>query len=208
MNNLKKYMSGDKISLIIALFVMIILFSFFSPYFLTTDNIINILVAAALMGLVAIGETYLLISGLVDLSAGSVAAFSSVLIAVLLQKGMSVFLSILIVVAFGLIIGIINGLIVNKLEIEPFIATLATMTIVRGLAFILSKGKPIFISNEEFLFLGSGTILSIPIPVVILIAFFIIFGIILAKTRFGRNIYVIGGNKKAAFLAGLSPKKK
>ncbi|MGB6129824.1 MAG: ABC transporter permease [Psychrilyobacter sp.] len=207
MERIKKYVSGGKLSLFVALVVMWVIFSMLSPYFFTTQNSINILVAASLMGLVAIGETYLLIGGLVDLSPGSTAALSSVIVAILLRSGLNMGLAIIISIIIGIFIGMINGIIVNKLEIEPFIATLASMTIVRGAAFIFSGGKPIFVSNKNFILLGKTRVLGIPIPVLILIAVFIIFGIILGRTSFGRNIYVIGGNKKASFLAGLNPQK-
>lgn len=207
MERIKKYVSGGKLSLFVALVVMWVIFSMLSPYFFTTQNSINILVAASLMGLVAIGETYLLIGGLVDLSPGSTAALSSVIVAILLRSGLNMGLAIVISIIIGIFIGMVNGIIVNKLEIEPFIATLASMTIVRGAAFIFSGGKPIFVSNKNFILLGKTRVLGIPIPVLILIAVFIIFGIILGRTSFGRNIYVIGGNKKASFLAGLNPQK-
>ncbi len=204
---IKNALSGDKIGLIIALVVMIGVFSFISPYFFTLENTINIFIAASIMGLVAIGETYLLISGAVDLSPGSTAAFSSVLIAILLRAEMSLFLAIPLVLAAGILVGACNGIIVNKLEIEPFIATLASMSIVRGMAFILSGGKPIFISNKSFLLIGKERILGVPVPVIILIVAFIIFAFILRRTTFGRSIYIVGGNKKAAFLAGLKPQR-
>jgi len=207
MKKLKTFLKGDKLSLILALIVMWSVFAFLSPYFFTTQNTINILIAASLMGLVAIGETYLLIGGLVDLSPGSTAALSSVIVALLLKSGFNLGLAILISILVGVFIGIINGLIINKLEIEPFIATLASMTIVRGAAFILSKGKPIFVMDKTLISLGKTRILGIPIPVLILIAAFIVFAMILSRTKFGRNIYVIGGNKKAAFLSGLNPER-
>lgn len=207
MERIKKYVSGGKLSLFVALVVMWVIFSMLSPYFFTTQNSINILVAASLMGLVAIGETYLLIGGLVDLSPGSTAALSSVIVAILLRSGLNMGLAIIISIIIGIFIGMVNGIIVNKLEIEPFIATLASMTIVRGAAFIFSGGKPIFVSNKNFILLGKTRVLGIPIPVLILIAVFIIFSIILGRTSFGRNIYVIGGNKKASFLAGLNPQR-
>lgn len=206
--NIKESEIMDKIGLIIALILIIIIFSVFNKHFFSMANFINVLVAASLIGLVAIGETYLIIAGLVDLSAGSVAAFASVLVAVLAASGMNSFLAILIVIISGVIIGLANALAVNKLNLEPFIATLATMSIMRGLAYIICGGKPVFITDSVLLQLGSYRIFGImPIPVLIMIIMFIVFGVILAKTRFGRSIYVLGGNKYAARLAGLHPTK-
>ena len=96
---------------------------------------------------------------------------------------------------------------INKIKLEPFIATLATMSIVRGFAYIICNGNPIYISNKAVISFGRDRFLGIPFPVIILILGFIIFGVLLAKTRFGRSVYVIGGNKEAARLAGLDPKK-
>jgi ribose transport system permease protein len=198
---------NDKIGLIIALIAVVIIFSIFNHNYFTYTNMMNILTAASLTGLVAIGESFLVIAGLVDLSAGSVAAFASVLVAVLLAKGFGFGLSILIAIISGILVGYINALAINKVKLEPFIATLATMSIVRGFAYIICSGNPIYISNKTTINFGRNRILGIPYPVIVLILMFIIFGIILAKTRFGRSIYVIGGNKQAARLAGLKPEK-
>jgi len=198
---------NETIGLVFALFAIIAIFSLFNKNYFSVANMMNILVAASLTGLVAIGESYLVIAGLVDLSAGSVAAFASVLAAVLLSSGVGFFLTIVIVVVVGIMVGLINGLVITKIKLEPFIATLATMSIIRGFAYIICDGRPIYISNEVAIAFGRNRLLGIPYPVIILIVAFIIFGIVLAKTRFGRSIYVIGGNKEAARLAGLNPKK-
>ncbi|GMQ61827.1 ABC transporter permease [Vallitalea maricola] len=207
LKTLREKIPSDRIGLLIALIVMIAVFSLFNKHFFSYKNMINILIAASLTGLVAVGETYLVIAGLVDLSAGSVAAFGSVLAAVVLSSTGNVFVTVVIVILAGILIGIFNAVTVNSLKLEPFIATLASMSIVRGLAYIICNGKPVFITNNSFLKLGSQRIFGIPVPVIILIISFIIFGVILSKTRFGRSIYVVGGNKEAARLAGLNPKR-
>lgn len=205
--NILKKIPADKIGLTIALIVTIIIFSAFNPNYFSSTNLINILVASSLVGLVAIGETYLIIAGLNDLSTGSVAAFASVIAAVLSAKGMPFGIVVIITLVVGIGIGFINAIAVNKIKLEPFIATLATMSIMRGFAYIVCDGKPVYIMNETFIKFGSKRLIGIPIPVIILIIAFIIFGIILSKTSFGRSIYVIGGNKDAARLAGLNPQK-
>ena len=206
-NKLKLNKLSDKLGLIGALIAIILVFSLFNNNFFSNANMINILVAASLTGLVAIGETYLVIAGQIDMSAGSVAAFTSVLAAVLLQKGAGVISTLLLVVASGLLVGYINGWAVNKIKLEPFIATLATMSIVRGFAYIICDGKPVYIMDNTFLSFGKERFLGLPYPVIVLIIAFIIFGLILAKTRFGRSVYVIGGSKEAARLAGLNPQR-
>lgn len=198
----------DRIGLIIALVAIVSVFSIFNHNFFSMQNMINILMASSLIGLVAIGETYLIISGSVDLSAGSVAAFASVLSAVLLSKGVNTVFTVGIVLAVGAGIGYVNALSVTKLKLEPFIATLATMSIFRGFAYILCGGRPIFINNQSFIKLGSHRIFGlVSFPIIVLIVGFIVFGIILNRTRFGRNTYVLGGNKYAARLAGVNPTK-
>ncbi|MBC7960631.1 MAG: ABC transporter permease [Vallitaleaceae bacterium] len=200
-------LKNDKLGLFIALIAISVLFSSLSPYFFTYKNLINILIAASLVGLVAIGESYLVIAGYVDLSAGSVAAFSGVLTSILLLNGYNTATTLLIVIVCGALIGVINASMVNYLRLESFIATLATMSIFRGFAYILCEGKPVFISNRTFLKIGVDRIFGVPIPIIILLIAFIIFGIVLKNTTFGRNIYIIGGNKTAARLAGINPRK-
>lgn len=210
MNSNKKFISkipNDKIGLIIALIVIVMIFSFFNENYFSSTNVMNILIAASLTGLVAIGETYLIIAGMIDLSAGSVAAFASVLAAVLLSKGINLGVTLIVVIASGAIVGYINALGVNKIKLEPFISTLATMSILRGVAYIICDGKPVYIANQTVINFGKDRFLGIPMPVIILILAFAVCGVLLSKTRFGRSVYVIGGNKEAARLAGLNPQK-
>ncbi|WP_312641319.1 ABC transporter permease [Hydrogenoanaerobacterium sp.] len=204
----KRIIKSDKIGLIVALILIIIIFSVLTgnKYF-TPSNIINILISSSIVGLVVIGECYLVITGHVDLSPGSVAAFSGVLVCLLLNKGVPMFLAIPIVVAGGLLIGLLNALLVNKLKLEAFIATLASMSIFRGLAYIICGGKSVFVTDKTFLKLGAGRILGVPIPVIIFIITFVIFMVLLSRTRFGRSVYMVGGNAVAARLAGINAQK-
>lgn len=197
----------DSFGLIIALIVIVTIFSLLNPNYFTMVNLRNILVAASVTGLVAIAETYLIIGLLIDLSVGSVVAFASVFTALLLQRGYDFPLTIIIVLTSGILVGLVNAAAINKVKLEPFIATLATMSIIRGLAYIISDGLPIYIMDNAVLTFGNGTIVGIPIAVLILVLAFIVFGIVLAQTRFGRNIYIIGGNREAARLAGLNPER-
>lgn len=201
-----KSFSIENIGLIITMITMIVIFTSINSNYSSSVNLINILVAASLVGLVAIGETYLIIGGAVDLSPGATAALASVLVAVFITNlGMNPVLAMIIVVLIGGVIGLMNALIVNKLKIEPFIATLASMSIVRGFAYIACGGRPVYIANDWFLNLNKVRILWLPVSVIVLIIAFVVFGIVLKKTVFGRNIYVIGGNKTAARLAGINP---
>jgi ribose transport system permease protein len=204
----RTFLKSEKLGLLIALVLIIIIFSILTDNkFFQVNNIINILIASAIVGLVAIGESYLLIAGHVDLSPGSVAAFSGVLVTLLLSKGLSMWIAMPMIIIVGLGIGFINSLLVNKIKLEPFIATLASMSVFRGLAYIICDGKAIFVTDKHFLKMGVGRIFNIPIPVIIFLVMFIIFAVILAKTRFGRSVYMVGGNATAARLAGINAQK-
>jgi ribose transport system permease protein len=205
---LKRIIHSEKLGLMAALVLVVIVFSVLTEgNFISRNNIINILIASAIVGMVVIGECYLLITAHVDLSPGSVAAFSGVLVSLLLRNGMPLGPAVLIVIVIGLCVGYINSLLVNKLKLEAFIATLATMSIFRGLAFIICGGKAVFVTNMFFLRMGSGRFLGVPIPVIIFIVSYIVFMVILARTRFGRNVYMVGGNAVAARLAGINAQK-
>ena len=203
----KLHISGDKLVLICAIIAVFILFTMLNKNFFSFQNIINILVAASLVGLVAIGHTYLIIAGQNDLSPGSVAAFSGTMAALLVSMGVPFFAAVLITIAFAILIGLFNAFMVNKIHLEAFIATLVTQSIIRGAAYIICDGKPVAISNKAFLSLGKLRFLNIPLSVWIMLVCILIFGIILSKTKFGRSVYAIGGNQDAARLAGLNPQR-
>ena len=199
--------NGNLIVLLIALVVVIAGFSLLNRNFLTTVNMVNILIAASLVGLVAIGHTYLIIEGQNDLSPGSLVAFLGVLSALLVSKGISFGVTLLITMCAGVIVGLCNAFMVNKLKLEAFIATLVTQSVMRGFAYIICDGKSVGITNQTFIWVGKARLLGLPFSVWLMIIAFIIGGVILAKTRFGRSVYAIGGNSQAARLAGMNPQR-
>lgn len=203
--------NGSILVLMCALVLVVVVFTSLNKNFLSYTNMINILVAASLVGLVAIGETYLIIAGLNDLSPGSVAAFSGVLAALLVSKMTMPFpAAVAVTLVVAMAAGLFNAWMVSFIKLEPFIATLVTQAIFRGFAYILCDGKPVAVSDPMFIGLGKirlGGSQGIPLTVILLILAFIVFGFILAKTTFGRSIYAIGGNRDAARLAGLKPRK-
>ena len=205
---LRQLLRSDKIGLLAALAIIVIVFQVLTgnKYF-TQANIINIMIAMSVVGLVTIGESFLLITGKVDLSPGSVAAFSGVLVALLLNTGMNMYLAIGIVVIVGLGIGMLNALLINKLKLEAFIATLATMSVFRGLAYIICGGKAVFITNGNYLKFGAGRFLGVPIPVILFLILFFAFMVVLSRTRFGRSVYMVGGNPTASRLTGINSQK-
>ena len=198
---------GDKLVLLIALIGVFILFTILNKNFLSITNVVNILVAASLVGVVAIGHTYLIIAKQNDLSPGSLAALSGVVVALLLQAGLPIPVAILITLCVGAVVGLFNSWMVNFIKIEAFIATLVTQMIVRGAAYIICDGKPVSISNQAFNNIGKVRLIGIPVSVWVMIICLVVFGFILAKTRFGRSVYAIGGSTEAARLAGLNPKR-
>lgn len=205
---LKIPVSGNQLVLICALIAITIIFSALNPNYFTYGNLINILVSSTLIGLTSIGITYLIMVGGNDLSAGAVAAFAGVFVAWMLKEtGINWIAACVIAILVAGIAGLLNALMVTKLKIVPFIATLVSQSVWRGFAYLLCEGKPISVSNQAFLNFGKARIggtNGIPITVIIMFVCFIIFGYILSHTKFGRSIFAIGGNAEAARLAGIN----
>lgn len=202
------YIGGDKLVLIAAIVVVFIIFTMQNENFLSWVNIVNLLLAASLVGLVAIGHTYIIIAGQNDLSPGSIAAFSGVLAAIFVSNwGFPIWVALPLTIIVGAAAGCFNAFMVTVLKLEAFIATLVTQSIIRGFAFIICGGRPISISDPTFIKMGKVRFLDIPLAVWVTIFCIILFGFVLAKTKFGRSVYAIGGNKDAARLAGLNPRR-
>lgn len=206
-NKIRWAVPGDKLILIGAIIVVIVIFTALNPNYLSWTNFTNILVGVSLTGLVAIGHTYLIIAGQNDLSPGSVCAFTGVLSALLVSRGVPFFVALIITLLSGVIVGFFNAWMVNKIKIEAFIATLVSQFVFRGFAYILCDGRPVSITDKTFLWIGGTRFLTIPLSVWIMVLLLVFFGIVLGKTKFGRSVYAIGGNKDAARLAGLNPQK-
>lgn len=194
---------SSNLGIFIALIIMVIIFTILKSTYLSKANILNILISCSVVGLVTIGETFLMIAGQIDMSCGSVSAFSGVMIAVLLIAEWPMIPAILIVVAVGACIGLVNAFLVTKLNISFFIATLATQSIFR----IICGGKSVSVTHATFLKIGSTRFFGISLPIYIFLILIAVFAVILARTRFGRSIYMVGGNSNAARLAGIQSKK-
>nr|WP_276330808.1 ribose ABC transporter permease [Halanaerobium congolense] len=192
----------------IGLLILVIVLSFMSPYFLTIPNILNIIRQVSIIAIVSFGMTMVILTGGIDLSVGSMLAFSGAISAgMMVNSGLNVFLAIFIGLAAGTALGFFNGLAVAKAKLPAFIVTLAMMTIARGFTLIYTNGRPISGFNETFRFFGAGYLGRIPIPVVIMFMFLVIIYILLKKTPFGRYIYAIGGNETATKLSGINTEK-
>ncbi len=205
LKNKLSFLNGDKLVLMVALVVVFVVFNSLNSNFFSTVNIVNILVASSLVGLVAIGHTYLIIAGQNDLSSGSLAALAGVSTALFVASGIPFLLAIFFSLIIMIVVGFFNAFMVNKIKLEPFIATLVTQSIIRGVAYIICGGIPIAINDPTFLSLGRIRFLNIPLGVWVSIVAILIFGFILKKTKFGRSVYAIGGSEDAARLAGLNP---
>lgn len=184
-----------------------VIMSFVSPYFLTYNNIMALLIAVSVQGIIVIGMTILFTAGDFDLSVGSTLALSGAVVAMSLKAGIPIPLSILLAIIVGGIIGLINGLIVAKIGINPFITTLGMMNVVRGLVLIITGGNNIIGLSRGFTALGQGKILGIQNPIWISIILIIIADILLRKAQFFRQNYFIGGNPIAALFSGINVDK-
>jgi len=186
----------------VALFVSL---SILSPYFLTVDNLSSVARQTAVINIIAIGMTLVIISGGIDLSVGSVLAFSGVCGTLLMERGMGVVSSTLLGIFSGLAWGLGNGLIVTQFRVPPFIATLGCMGMARGLTLLITDGIPVTAIPKNFGRLGDGIFFGmIPVPVVILLGIGVMLSYVLRYTRLGRYAYAIGGNAQAAYLSGIN----
>jgi len=189
-------------SIVWALVILAIATNILYPGFFEIANLRNILSQNAPVGLVAIGMTYVLIAGGFDLSVAAIFALAGVCFA---KFATSMPLAFALIAALGVggAAGAINGLIVTRLQVNPFVATLGTASVFGGLAFIYSDSNPIFVEKESFTFLGSGDVFGVPVSIVIFAVAFVVGGLVLAKSVYGRWVYSVGGNNEAARLAGI-----
>lgn len=174
-----------------------------SSRFLTTGNLLNVLRQTSINAVIATGMTFVILTGGIDLSVGSVLAYAGVIMAALLATQLPLIVSIALVLLLGAAIGAVTGLVITKGKVQPFIATFVSLTILRGATLVFTDGKPIDAGSEAFAVLGQGYELGIPVPIYIMAAVVGLAYYILGHTRFGRYVYAIGGNEEAARLSGL-----
>ncbi|MDB5056167.1 MAG: Ribose transporter permease [Bacilli bacterium] len=191
----------NKFGLFAGFIVLLIIMSFSSPFFLTETNLINILRQVTVVGVIAVGMTFAIISAGIDLSVGAILAFSGIAMAGMQSEG--AFIAIVIALLAGIICGFANGIAVSVGKVQPFIVTLASMTIIRGLTLILSDGQPISITNSTLLGIGKSYIGPIPTLVVIFAIVIFLGWILLSKMKFGRHTFAIGSSETASKLAGI-----
>lgn len=190
-----------------ALILLSITFSITCDNFLTAPNLFNVARQVSIVGVCAVGMTFVILMGAMDLSVGAVIGISSVTAAVMMRSGLSPILATTVSLVVGTFIGLLIAFIVNKVKIVPIIVSLGMMTALRGVCYIIAEGKPIYGIPKEFLVLGQGYVSVIPMPVVIMLIIFVIGYVILEKTTIGRAVYGTGGNEDASRLSGVSVEK-
>lgn len=200
-NNLSKYKS------LIGLFVLCIAISILTPRFLSVSNITNVLTQVSVNAIIAIGMTFVILTGGIDLSVGSTLAISGAVAAYIIKSTGNVFLAILAAVVIGVGIGIINGIVISKGKVQAFIVTLASMTIFRGMTYVFTNGNPISGLVGSFNSIGNAKVGVLPLPVIITVATVAIAYYVLTQTRFGRYLYALGGNEDSARLSGINTDK-
>ncbi|MGL4797118.1 MAG: ABC transporter permease subunit, partial [Paraclostridium sp.] len=196
---------------LVGLLGLVIVVALLSPSFLTVNNILNVLRQTSINAIIAAGMTFVILTGGIDLSVGSILGFSGAVAAYTLASGQSILIALALALVVGTGIGFINGVVISKGKLQPFIATLASMTILRGATLVFTDGKPITIGSEgsalAFGKIGGGSILAIPTPALIMIAVFVVCYYILNQTKIGRYTYALGGNEEATKLSGLDTDK-
>jgi putative xylitol transport system permease protein len=197
--------AANKYAIALVLFAFIVLLELFVPSFRSIGNVQNILLQTSINSLLAIGATLTILTGGIDLSVGSIVGLTGIVAALLGKNpGSGPFIVALLAgVGAGLALGAVNGALVAFVRIPPFVVTLGMMSIARSLAFVFSQGQPISDLSDEFLALGQGSLFNVPYPIIISVVSFVVFGIVLARTRFGRYIYAVGGNEEAARVSGV-----
>ncbi|MDD4802961.1 MAG: ABC transporter permease [Syntrophomonas sp.] len=196
----------SQILLALILIIMAALLDQASPFFMTWDNWRNILDQSALLVIISVGMTYVICTGGIDLSVGAITALSGVCMAISLQAGLNTGESILIGLAAGAAIGLFNGLLISKLNLSPFIVTLATMSITRGIALILTKGIPIYGFPKDFTWWGSGHIGPVNPPILTALFLALLGALVLNRTKLGYYALSLGGNEEALRRSGVAHK--
>ena len=192
-------------AIIVALFVMLVIFAIVDPIYISSGNLLDIIEQSTINGLLAIGITFAIITGGIDLSVGSTFAIVIVTVGNMLKAGVPPFIAVLIGLLFGYILGIVNGLLITQMRLQPFIATLGTMSVYRGIAYVITGGWPVLSMPSTYRKMLDGDIIGdIPISVLILFAFAFVGYIYLKYLRAGMHLYAIGNNEEATRLSGVN----
>lgn len=193
---------------LLGLILIVVVVSIISPNFLSKGNLLTVLRQTSINAIIAAGMTFVILTAGIDLSVGSILGFSGAICAYLLTNGTNVFISFLAAILVGALFGLFNGVVITKGKVQPFIATLATMILLRGATMVFTNGKPIAVKGESatkiLRYIARGDILGIPVAVIMMVIIFAICYHILHNTKYGRHIYAVGGNEQAALLSGVN----
>ncbi|MEE9573810.1 MAG: ribose ABC transporter permease [Candidatus Neomarinimicrobiota bacterium] len=203
LNELLKH-PNRQMGTLFGLMILIIFFWILTPHFFTVSNLFNVVQQTSINAIIAVGLTFVIISAGIDLSVGSILAFSGVVLASVLNAGYPITLAITAGLMVGLACGFVNGLLIAYGKLPPFISTLGMMSVARGAALMYTNGRPISGFSSEFRFLANGEIFSIPTSIILMVLVYLFAHFILTKTKFGRYVYAIGGNEEAARLSGIN----
>ncbi len=197
---------GRQFGTLLGLLLLCLVLWALTPYFLTVSNILNIAQQTSINAIIAVGMTFVILTAGIDLSVGSVLAFSGVVMASFLQSGWPLPLGIAAGLSVGLASGLVNGLLISFGKLPPFISTLGMMSVARGTALMFTGGRPVSGFPDSFRSLATGEILSVPSPVIIMLVIYAIAHFVLTRTKLGRYAYAIGGNEEASVLSGVNVK--
>ncbi len=199
----------SRYAIIFALLALAIIISILTPRFILPQNLLNVGMQISINAIISVGMTCVILTGGIDLSVGSTAALSGLLAAIFIKKTMfdSTFImtstALLISLGIGLVCGLFNGVAVSKFQVTPFITTLATLSIIRGVCFLLTNSKPIFGLPDTIAWIGQGYARAVPIAVIVMLIIILFMSILLRKTRTGRYVYAVGSNEEVARLSGI-----
>jgi ribose transport system permease protein len=200
---IRRIVAGREAGTLLGLCILCVALWIATPFFATTANLSNVVEQSTVVGVLAVGMTFVILTGGIDLSVGSLVALCGVVIGVLLQRGAPVWAAIAAGVSAGIAAGAVNGAMVTRGSLPPFIATLGMMSVARGTALLLSNGRPISDFPDALRLLATSRMLGIPTPVVLMLALYAVAYFVLTRTVLGRYMYAIGGNEEATALAGV-----
>lgn len=193
-----------EVNVLVAMLVVGAIISMYTPYFLTTNNLMGVSRAFSLTAIMSIGMVMVIITGGIDLSVGSAMGLASLVTALAFDAGFSQAASIGAGILVGISFGVVNGLLITAIGLPPFIATLGTLSIGRGMMYMVTRGVPVTPETPpSFSALGQGYVGPVPVPVMIMLVLMVVFALVMRRTRFGRHVYATGGNEHAARLSGV-----
>ena len=209
MNILRKSINQNKreLATLLGIFLIYIFFTIMDHSYLSWANFLLILQQSTINGIIAVGMTYAIMTGGIDLSVGAVYGIVIVAIAKMTVGGMNPVLALIVGLIFGPLTGCVTGILVTKLKLQPFIATLGTMEIFRGIAYLTTDGRYIRIKDDAYYFIGKGKLAGIPFCLIIMLITYVVIWFVLKYTVYGRSVFAVGGNMQVARLAGINVKK-